>query len=112
MRHFLTSSVVILSSSALLACGTSAGDPGYGSSPAPAAPTPSGPAVKPTWDQVAAIIQADCAPCHNGTKEPAFSTSAAFTSSQAKAELTSGAMPQPPATISVADKATLLGFLQ
>lgn len=72
------------------------------------APTPAGPV---TFDQVAAVIATNCAKCHNGTQEPAFTSAAVFKASTAKAHLVSGEMPPAPNTISAADKATLLAFL-
>jgi hypothetical protein len=80
--------------------------------PAPAAPgAPTTPVAVPSWTDVAAIIQANCGKCHNGVKEPAFTSGAVFKASTAKAELTSGAMPQPPNVISASDKAALLAYL-
>lgn len=78
----------------------------------PVGPTPAPPPpAAVTFDQVATIIAANCAKCHNGTEEPAFTSAAVFRASPAKAKLVSGQMPPSPATISAADKATLLTFL-
>lgn len=87
----------------LVACGSSGGS----SYQSPAPPTP-----PPTWDQVAAVIQADCAKCHNGTTEPTFNSGAVFKGSQAAAKLTSGEMPPAPNTISDGDKSLLLAYLK
>lgn len=89
-------------------CG-SGGSDGYGGSPAPTTPPPQ---EDPQWtNTINALVQKDCGKCHNGTKEPAFTSSAQFKASQAKAKLQSGEMPAAPATISAADKATLLAYL-
>jgi hypothetical protein len=60
---------------------------------------------------VAAIIQTDCAGCHDGSKEPLLTPKATFLVSPAKAKLQAGQMPPPPKTISDSDKATLLAYL-
>lgn len=65
----------------------------------------------PAWANVSAIIGRDCAGCHNGSEEPAFTSGAVFRASPAKDELTSGGMPPPPNTISDEDKQALLSYL-
>lgn len=88
------------------ACGSS---DGTGGNPPPAPPAPpSGPA--PSWQQVAVVLQANCAKCHNGSTVFAF-TEATFKQTKAKDELTSSSMPPPPNQISAADKALLLAYL-
>ncbi len=100
MRYLL----ICLLSIVLLSCGSS--DSGYSTSPTPT------PVAVPSWTTVANLIASNCGGCHNGTIQPAFTSGAQFKASQAKSFLTSGVMPKAPATISAADKATLLAYLQ
>lgn len=94
--------LVCLAALLVYGCGTS-----DGTGVQQPAPPPHGPV---TFAQVAVVIQANCAKCHDGTNQPAF-TEANFKASKAKDELTSGGMPLPPNTISAADKAVLLTYL-
>lgn len=107
MPRTLMTIVVSALALAILSCGGPSG--GYGSDPAPAPPPATGDAA---YDKVAPIIAADCGPCH-GVKPgiPVFSSAAAFKASNAKAELSAGAMPPAPRTISASDKAALLAYL-
>lgn len=94
-------------------CGGGSKDPDVSVEPAPAPPPASAPQPPPDakWDAVKALITANCDKCHTGAGLPAFDSAAAFKTSAAKARLTAGTMPPPPATISAADKAELLAYL-
>ena len=96
--------IILFVMTILFGCsGGGSDDGGYSQQPPPA--------QTPTWDEVAVIIQADCAGCHDGTKEPLLTPSATFKASPAAAKLKSGEMPKEPKTISDADKAKLLAYL-
>lgn len=99
LRALMVVGIVVCLASA---CGGQSDETSYQSPP---------PSNAPTWDQVAAVIQSDCAGCHNGTKEPMLTPEATFRASPVKAKLQAGAMPPPPKTISDADKNLLLAFL-
>ncbi len=101
-RLTLLASIAWLSS-----CGGGGSGTGYGSDPAPPSPPPA--AV--TWDQVKAIVAANCAKCHDGAKEPLLTPEAAFRASPVKAKLTASLMPPPPGVLADADKRALLAFL-
>lgn len=71
-----------------------------------------GPPADPKFEEVRPVVAANCGKCHNGVKHPLdFSKAGVFKASKAKARLTAGTMPPAPATISDADKATLLAYL-
>lgn len=90
------------------ACSSGSQEP----APAPAPPAPS-PTPPPTFAQVQAIIQANCAKCHDGKTQPILDTTEAqLKATPAKALLESRQMPPPPNVISDADRASLLAFLQ
>lgn len=80
---------------------------GGGSAP----PAPHVPSGSVTWEQTNAVIQKDCAGCHNGSYQPSLTPSSVFLASPAKSLIESGQMPPPPSTMSAADKATLLSYL-
>jgi hypothetical protein len=93
----------------LTACGSS-GDGGYGGGDNKPAPPP---ADDPEFAKVQPLIEKNCGKCHNGTTHPVkFDTAAKFNAGKAKARLTAGTMPPPPATISADDKQALLAYLK
>ncbi len=71
------------------------------------------PPVDTAFAEVQPVIAANCGKCHNGTVHPLdFSKPGVFKASKAKVRLTAGTMPPAPNTISDADKAKLLAYLQ
>jgi mono/diheme cytochrome c family protein len=70
-------------------------------------------APDPEFAAVLPVVEKNCGKCHNGVKHPLkFDSAAKLKGSKAKARITNGSMPPAPATISEADKATLLGYLK
>lgn len=64
----------------------------------------------PAWDKVVAVIQSDCASCHNGAVQPKLIPAAVYRASPVRAKLISGLMPPPPRVISESNKKILLDY--
>ena len=88
----------------IVSCGGTSTDDGYSDG----SPKPS----TVSWDQASAIIQKACAKCHDGVREPAFTSGAIFKASKSAFELQSGGMPKAPGIISADEKTALLSYLK
>ncbi len=82
-----------------------------GSSKKDDAPETPKPAPTQAWLDIKPVVQAQCGKCHDGVKQKAFDSAAAFKGSKALLKIEAGAMP-PSGQIDADAKAKLIAYLK